>query len=88
MDTNYQMLMSLYEKFHPKQQMYSTESEISLIKDTLFIDNMSILELRNLRDMTVMFFEGKNDNLVEKMDKISAITHVIDCKIVELGGEV
>ena len=50
---------------------------------------MDILALRNLRDMTVMFFQVNKDGIKgDRLDKLSAITGVIDNEIFERGGEV
>ena len=64
---------------------------ISLITDTLCLQEMDILALRNLRDMTVMFLSRFKDREKPRdpvSDEISAITFVIDRRIYELGGEV
>lgn len=86
MKTNFQMLRELLEKYHPVERGIATLYEINLIKDTLHIDKMDILQLRNLRDFTVAHM-GRSEKM-EDWDRMSAIIHCIDCRIVELGGEV
>ena len=86
MKTNYQMLMDLLEKYHPEQRGVMSRAENVLIKETLHIDEMDILQLRNLRDFTVEYM-GKSKKM-EDWDRMSAVTYAIDLKIVELGGEV
>ena len=85
MDTNFHMLRDLLEKYHPEQRCIVNIREINLIKDTLHIGEMDMLQLRNLRDFTVVHI-SKSDKM-EDWDKMSAITHVIDMRINQLGGE-
>ena len=86
MKTNYQMLKELLEKYHPEQRGIMSRVESTLIKETLHINEMDILQLRNLRDFTVEFMSRSEK--MEDWDRMSAITYVIDLRIVELGGEV
>ena len=86
MKTNYQMLRELLEKYHPEQRGIMSRAESALIKGTLHIDEMDILQLRNLRDFAVEYM-GRSEKM-EDWDRMSAITYAIDLKIVELGGEV
>lgn len=86
MKTNYQMLRELLEKYHPEQRGIMSRAENTLIRETLHIDEMDILQLRNLRDFTVSHM-GRSEKM-EDWDRMSAITYVIDSRIVELGGEI
>lgn len=86
MRTNYQMLRELLEKYHPEQRGIMSRAENALIKETLHIDEMDILQLRNLRDFTVEYMNRSEK--MEDWDRMSAITYAIDLRIVELGGEV
>ena len=86
MKTNYQMLRDLLEKYHPEQRGVMSRAENVLIKETLHIDEMDILQLRNLRDFTVEYM-GKYKKM-DDWDRMSAVTYAIDLRIVELGGEV
>ena len=86
MKTNYQMLKELLEKYHPEQRGIMSRAENTLINETLHIDEMDILQLRNLRDFTVEHMSRSKK--MEDWDRMSAITYAIDLKIVELGGEV
>lgn len=86
MKTNYQMLRELLEKYHPEQRGIMSRAENALIKETLHIDEMDILQLRNLRDFTVEYMSRSEK--MKDWDRMSAITYAIDLKIVELGGEV
>lgn len=86
MKTNYLMLKELLGKYHPEQRGIMSRAENTLINETLHIDEMDILQLRNLRDFTVEYISRS-----EKMydwDRMSAITYCIDSRIIELGGEV
>lgn len=86
MKTNFQMLKELLEKYHPSQRGILSFSECNLIRDILHIDEMNLLQLRNLRDFTVLHL-GISEKM-EDWDRMSAIATVIDMKIRELGGEV
>ena len=86
MRTNHLMLKDLKEKFHPQQRGIITMDEYWLIKETLHLEEMDVLALRNLRYFVVASM-SHSDN-AEDLDRISAITYVIDEHIVDLGGEV
>lgn len=87
MNTNFQKLRELLEKYHPEQNGIMSWSEHQLIHNTLHIDEMDILQLRNLRDFVVLYL-GRRDESMEDWGRMSAITHVIDSRISYLGGEV
>lgn len=86
MNTNFQMLRELLEKYHPVNRGMMNITETSLIRETLHINEMDILQLRNLRDFTVLHL-GRSEKM-EDWDRMSAIATVIDMRISELGGEV
>jgi hypothetical protein len=86
MKTNFLMLRDLLEQYTPKRRGVSNRNEIQLITSTLCLKEMDILQLRNLRDFTVAHL-GRSEDLVD-WDRMSAIVYVIDCHIVDLGGEV
>ena len=86
MDTNFHMLRDLLEKYHPEQRSIMSITENALIRETLHVDEMDVLQLRNLRDFTVLHMSRSEK--MEDWDRMSAITHVIDMRISELGGEV
>ena len=56
-----------------------------LIKGSLQLEGMEIIDLRNLRDFVVLFFSRKNEDKLDMadMDRMSAITAVIDKEIIE-----
>lgn len=92
METNFKMIKELQKVFFPKNMGICSQSEVKLIRETLHVGEMDVLQLRNLRDFTVLFFsKQKCENDEEEralMDKVSAITSVIDVEIFEKGGEV
>lgn len=92
MNTNFQMLRELNKEYTPKQRGMVTMSEIYQINKALCLDEMDELQLRNLRDFTVMFYHSNDDEDINavmiKMDKMSAITSVIDNKLWNIGAEV
>lgn len=86
MKTNFQMLRELLEQYHPKQRGMFSGDEYRLVAETLHLNEMDILQLRNLRDFTVSYMSRSED--MENLDRMSAITYCIDSRIIELGGEV
>ena len=86
MNTNFQMLKELLEEYHPAQRGIAFAEELELIKSTLHIQEMNVLQLRNLRDFVVLFLGHKED--MESWDRMSAITSVIDHRIWQVGGNV
>ena len=86
MNTNFQMLRELLDKYHPETRGIVSLYEMDMIEETLHIDEMDIIALRNLRDFTVLHL-GRSDKM-EDWDRMSAICTVIDVRISELGGEV
>ena len=86
MDTNFHMLRELLEKYHPVERGIMNLAENTLIRETLHIEEMDILQLRNLRDFTVVHL-GRSQKM-EDWDRMSAIVHCIDSRLVELGTEV
>ena len=86
MKTNFQMLRELLKEYHPNERGFMSEREYNLVTDMLCINEMNVLQLRNLRDFTVLYL-GKSEKM-EDWDRMSAITHCIDLRIANLGGEV
>ena len=92
MKTNFQMLRELNGEYTPKERGVVTMTEIYQINKALCLDSMDELQLRNLRDMAVMFYHSDDNEdikvVMEKMDKMSAITAVIDQKLWNIGAAV
>ena len=86
MNTNFQMLKELLKEYHPEEKGIISLYEYNIIKRTLCIEEMNILQLRNLRDFTVAHL-GHSEKM-EDWDRMSAITYIIDTQINKLGGEV
>ena len=86
MRTNFLMLRDLLEKYTPEEKGLVNQYEYQTIESSLCLNEMDILQLRNLRDFTVAYI-GRSDSLVD-WDRMSAIVYVIDNYIVKLGGEV
>ena len=86
METNFHMLKELLENYHAMQRGIMSSEEHELIKKALHIDEMDVLQLRNLRDFTVLYM-SKSEKM-EDWDRMSAITHAIDIRISELGEKV
>lgn len=86
MRTNFLMLKDLLDKYTPDEKGMISQYEYQTIESSLCLNEMDILQLRNLRDFTVAYM-GRSDSLVD-WDRMSAITYVIDSRIVTLGGDV
>lgn len=86
MKTNHLMLKDLRAKYHPAEKGIVSYEEVALIKETLCLEEMDILALRNLRDFTTASMS--HSDKMEDWDKMSAIVYVIDTHIIKLGGEV
>ena len=96
MKTNYQMLVELNKEYTPARQGIVSMTEIYLINEKLHLDEMDKLQLMNLRDFTVMFFNIEADRAElesrtecrKVIDKMSAIVSVIDQKLFNIGAEI
>ena len=88
MKTNFQMIRELNKIYNPKEKGIVLNEEIILIKKTLHLEEMDILQLRNLRDFVVLYLSNFENEKISLTDKISAITAVIDNEIFSKGGEV
>lgn len=89
MKTNYLMLSELLKEYRPAKRGLISKNEKDLIINTLHLEEMDILQLRNLRDFTTLFLTKKGtDTSWEDWDRMSAITTLIDVHISQLGGEV
>lgn len=86
METNFCMLRKLKKNFKPLQKGFLSGDEVQTVRTTLNISDMDILQLRNLRDFTVLLFSSDKDE--NNMDIMSGITSVIDQEIYMKGGEV
>lgn len=86
MNTNFQMLKELLEKYHPEQRGIMNYEEKLLIQEVLHIGEMDVLQLRNLRDFAVLYL-GKSEKMKD-WDIMSAITYCIDSALIEFGEEI
>jgi hypothetical protein len=93
MRTNFENIKALEENYIPKRRGVVSASEILMIKYWLQIREMSVLELRNLRDFVVMFYSIQEniedtEKMIDRIDKMSAITHVIDSELLNREVEI
>lgn len=84
--TNFAMLKELLSEYHPEERGFATEKEVQMIRETLYLNNRTVIDLRNLRDFVVAVM-GDSDS-IEDWDRMSAITHCIDTELVNRGVEV
>lgn len=93
MDTNFQLCKKLLD-FHPNKLGILSAAEVEKIEETLCLNEMDVLQLRNLRDFAVMYYSGHSENAEESnektrfMDIMSGVVSVIDCHVVKQGAEV
>lgn len=80
--TNFTLVKELMDKYTPKTRRFVSTEEVSLITETLQLEDATELELRNMRDFVVAALGSGSD---EEWDKMSAITHVIDRVLYEKG---
>lgn len=92
--SNIEMLRELDSEYTPENRGFVSMDEIYLINKKLCLDFMNELDLRNLRDMVVMWYASRMndeeytiDEHMKFMDKMSAVTHVIDTKMYNLNLE-
>lgn len=94
MKSNFLAIKDLLAGYTPKQRGFVSNDEIELIRSMLQLDRMDLLAVQNLRDFTVLYMdnlmrrESVDDTYMQNMDRMSAITFVIDCRKVELGGAI
>jgi hypothetical protein len=81
MKTNYQMIIS-FKDFQPANRGWISGDESALIRKHFEITERTNVELQNLRDFIVIYYgmevEKHHDKALEIMDKMSAITAIID----------
>lgn len=94
MKSNYLLLLELEKVFTPQRRGIISQGEIELVKTGLCLESMNDLALQNLRDFVVMFYTIKvtearesHGDVFALMDKMSAITAVIDNEKVGRGLE-
>lgn len=94
MRTNNEMLQDLNTKYSVLTHIKGviTMKEIYLINSELELDGRSEVELRNLRDFIVLWFNMEincnMDKALKLMDQLSAYTSVIDNKLFNMGCEI
>lgn len=86
--SNFIMLCELLSKYQPKNRGIVSGDETKLITDTLHLNEMDLIGLQNMRDFIVLFISSQEKDDPGELDKISAITSIIDWKIHQLGGEI
>lgn len=85
-ETNHLMLTKLLDVYKPKRRGVISEEECVLISETLHFKERNVIDLRNLRDFVVALL-GRDDDM-KTLDKMSAITYVIDIQLIERGAEI
>lgn len=86
------LLNKLFETYVPKQRGFISTEEKQLIIDMLELSGRSIINLRNLRNTVVMLVDIREKaadcDIAMEIDRMSAITHIIDMELFKLGAEI
>lgn len=75
MRTNFQMVVD-FKDYMPVETGFTSKEEIEKISKHFCLEEMTALELQNLRDFVVMFY--RHDSMRDKFDAMLSITAVID----------
>ena len=94
MKTNFQMIREIKD-YAPKSSMFTSKEEIEMLNQHFGLDKMSLLELRNLRDMVVLVYDKWLDDAMDEfpeqrklMSAMQSITAVIDHFKLNAGAKV
>ena len=93
---DFNQIKELHEVYTPETRGIVSNQEIQLITEKLELDQRNIIELRNIRNVAVMYYSRLSDSSREKdiqktmllMDAMSAITTVIDGVLIKHGSEI
>ena len=66
-----------FTDYMPQDRHVTSREEIEKISKHFCLEEMSALELQNLRDFVILFYTS-NDNLFDKREAMYSITAVID----------
>ena len=92
----YYQLLSEIKDYRPADRHFTSADEIAMLAGHFGLDDMSLFDLQNLRDMAVFFFGEIADSLRENgnkeesyraLDAMMSVTAVIDMYKAEKGGE-
>lgn len=95
--TDYHLISELKSCYAPTQPGIVSAAEAELIRETLEISSRNDIELQNARDMIVMLYgrwadiqreKGNVPAVMQMMDAMSAVTHVIDMEKIRRGLDV
>lgn len=91
--TNFEMVKEL-QNWYPEEMHFISGEEVEYITKVMELKERRTLDLRNLRDFTVLYYnhvkdmhqENKDwDSFTKEDDKLSAITAVIDQELSNRG---
>lgn len=89
-DKTYFQLLRELNGWKPKDKIITSEKEVMMIAEHFGLESMSVIELRNLRDMTVSYHTALlSDNKKKEtaMLAMMSITTVIDNFLIKKGSE-
>lgn len=82
METTFFQRIQIVKDYTPKDDMFTSKEEIDMLNETLGLDKMTIMDLRNLRDMVVMFWgsrmrEERHSNNMKFTDEYMKLSHAM-----------
>lgn len=86
-DTDLNLVRKL-NSYEPKDDLFTSETEVKQIENTLQLRERDLLSLKNLRNCVVMNHSIRRlNNENPSMISLMSITTVIDMHIIKQGGE-
>lgn len=94
--THFQLLQYVRD-YRPADDHVTSKEEIERIAKHFGLEKMSLMELRNLRDMTVLYFSymsakeklnGNREDASDAIRSMQSITSIFDIYISRKGAEV
>ena len=76
------------KEWYPKRFGIISRDEVRHIEEAYEINGRNEVSLRNLRNTVVMYDSLNEKSCIKDIDKVSAITAVIDYRLVAMGCEV
>lgn len=74
--SNYEVLDNLYRNFDPKKAGYLDEEELSMLNEKMEISRRSRIEVVNLKEFNILFFEHKIIPIYSEIDGLICMEHI------------
>lgn len=86
-ETDFNLVRKLND-YEPESSMFTNDTEVKQIENTLQLRERDLLSLKNLRNCVVMNHSIRRlNNENPSMNSLMSITTVIDMHIIKQGGE-